>query len=143
MLVQVRLGVFMILSGSIVKIVDNTGAKVAKCIKVLTKNNKASTGDFIIVSLKKVRPRYVPKGQKKEQVKKGEIRIVFVTQSNDFIYRSDGTVVKIFNNQGILVGTKNIINKALGTSFNKPLPYEVKEKAKKWDEVIKMSPQLL
>lgn len=142
MLVQVRLEVFMIVSGSIVRIVDNTGAKVCKCIKVLTRNNKASTGDFIIVSLRKVIQRYAHKGQKKEQFKKGEIRIVFVTQSNDFIFRSDGAVVRIFNNQGILVGTKNIINKALGSSFNKALPYEVKVKAEKWKDVIDMSPHL-
>ncbi len=132
----------MIISGSIVKIVDNTGAKICKCIKVLTQNNKASTGDFIIVSLRKVIQRYVPKGQKKEQVKKGEIRIVFVTQSNDFIHRSDGSVLKIFNNQGILVTTKNIINKAVGSSLNKPLPYEVLVKAKKWNDVTKISPHI-
>ena len=132
----------MIIPGSIVQIVDNTGARICKCIKALTKNNKASTGDFIIVSLRKVRQRYAHKGQKKEQVKKGEIKIVFVTQSNDFIFRSDGTVLKIFNNHGILVTTKNIINKALGSSFNKALPHEVKVKAKKWEDVIKISPHL-
>jgi ribosomal protein L14 len=142
MLVQVRLEVFMITSGTIVEIVDNTGVKISRCIKALTKNNKACTGDLIIASLRKVKPRYAHKGQKKEQFKKGDIQIIFITQSNDYIFRATGEVVRTFKNQGILVGRKNIVNRALGTSYEKAIPYEVLVKAEKWKEVTKIAREI-
>jgi large subunit ribosomal protein L14 len=47
----------MIQSGSLVKVVDNSGAKTAKCIKVLGgyKKRVAKTGDLIVVAIQTLR----------------------------------------------------------------------------------------
>jgi large subunit ribosomal protein L14 len=47
----------MIQLGSILKVVDNSGAKTAKCIKVLGgyKKRVAKTGDLVVVSIQKLR----------------------------------------------------------------------------------------
>lgn len=116
----------MLVTESFVKIVDNSGAKKAKCLKVLNQSLKAKAGDLAIVSLRKVQPRVVHKGEKKEQIKKGEIRIVLILQTNDFIYRKDGTILKLFNNYAILITIKNKVYKILGTRYKKPLPKEIK-----------------
>jgi ribosomal protein L14 len=130
----------MLIVGSRLKIVDNTGAKISQCIKILNQSSKAKAGDLVIVSLKEVRPRYVHKGQKKEQIKKGEIRIVKVLQTKSVIYRRDGTILKLFNNFGILVARKNKVNKALGSRYIKALPKEIK--SEDWVNVLNMSPLL-
>jgi ribosomal protein L14 len=43
----------MIIVGTKLNIVDNSGGKIAKCIKIKSKKNKASIGNIILVSLKK------------------------------------------------------------------------------------------
>lgn len=47
----------MIRTGSLLKVIDNSGAKTAKCIKVLGgyKKKSAKIGDVIIVSIQKLR----------------------------------------------------------------------------------------
>ena len=44
----------MLQKGSIVKVSDNSGARWASCIKVLSKSQIGVTGDFILVTLKKI-----------------------------------------------------------------------------------------
>lgn len=47
----------MIQSGSLLKVIDNSGAKTAKCLRVLGGYNKKSAkiGDVIVVSIQKLR----------------------------------------------------------------------------------------
>ena len=46
----------MIQLNSNLSIIDNSGAKIARCIKVLGKNSEASIGDVIVVSIRKATP---------------------------------------------------------------------------------------
>jgi len=127
----------MLIPGSLIKIVDNTGAQVARCIKVLNSSPKTKVGDLVIVSLRKVKPRYVHKGQKKEQFKKGEIRLVLLINIAGIIHRKDGTRLRIFKNYGLLVNTKG---KILGTRVKKPVPKEIR--SQKWIKVINIAPTI-
>ena len=60
----------MIQTGTILQISDNSGAKFAECIKVLGKSAKshATIGDFIVVSIKKLRKKGNIKVKKKKSV---------------------------------------------------------------------------
>jgi large subunit ribosomal protein L14 len=61
----------MIQQETILKVIDNSGAKTVKCIKVLGgfKKKYAKLGDIIVVSIQQLRS----KAKKTSKVKKGEV----------------------------------------------------------------------
>ncbi len=125
----------MIIPRSLIRVVDNCGAKIVRCIKVLTKSKRPKLGDLAIVSLKKVKPRFVHKGKKAERVKKGEIRLALLIYIKNLKKRKDGTAFKLNKNYAILVNKKG---KALGSRYNKPLPRELR--SEKWIKVVSIAP---
>lgn len=127
----------MIIPRSLIRIVDNTGAKLCRCIRVLSQSPKTKVGDLAIVSLQKVKQRYVHKGQKKEQIKKGEIRLALIIHTALAICRKDGTKLKLSQNYGLLVTTKG---KTLGSRFKKPVPKEIR--CQKWLKLVSIAPSL-
>lgn len=139
MLVQVRLEVKkkMIIPRSLIYIVDNTGAKVCRCIRVLSQSPKTKIGDLAVVSVQKVKPRKVHKDKKKEQLKKGEIKLALIIHTKCVHPRKDGTILKMSNNYGLLVSPKG---KALGSRYNTPLPRELR--TEKWLKIVSIAPAL-
>jgi large subunit ribosomal protein L14 len=125
----------MLIPGSLIDIVDNTGVKIVRCIKILNSSPKTKIGDLVIVSLRKVKLRYSHKGQKKEQFKQGEIRLVLLISLIGTIYRKDGTRIKIIKNYGVIVNTKG---KILGSRFQKAIPKEIR--SQKWIKLLSMTP---
>jgi len=128
----------MIQPRSLIKIVDNSGAKVCRVIKVLSSTPKTKLGDLAVVSLQKVKPRKIHKGKKGERVKKGEIRLALLVRLRSLLDRKDGTSLKINENYGILVNSKG---KALGSRYTLPLPRELR--TQKWIKVVSMAPFFL
>jgi large subunit ribosomal protein L14 len=103
----------MIQTQTILKIVDNSGAKTAKCIKILQGFQKKTSklGDIVIVSVQKLRN----KSKKTSKVKKGEIykaliiRTKLSTKTKNAItlkFRENAAV--LLNKQGNPVGTRII-----------------------------------
>lgn len=127
----------MIIPRSLIRIVDNTGAKVCRCIRVLSQSPKTKIGDLAVVSLQKVKPRKVHKGKKKEQLKKGEIKLALIIHTKRIFSRKDGIALKISNNYGLLVTPKG---KALGSRYNIPLPRELR--TQKWLKLVSIAPSL-
>jgi large subunit ribosomal protein L14 len=127
----------MIISRSLIRIVDNSGGKIGRCIKVLNKSPKTKVGDLAVVSLKKVRPRKVHKGKKKEQLKKGIIKLALIISIKRNLHRKGGLKLKIFQTYGLLVSPKG---NALGSRFNTALPKELR--LEKWLKLIIKSPRL-
>jgi len=66
----------MIQTRTMLKVADNSGAKIAQCIRILggTKRRYASLGDIIVVAIKSAEPR---KAVKKHQV----VRAVLIRQT--------------------------------------------------------------
>ena len=66
----------MIQSGTLLHVIDNSGAAQVKCLKVLNgyKRRYASIGDFVLVSVKNLRE----KRKQFSRVKKGEIYKAFI-----------------------------------------------------------------
>jgi len=90
-----------------VDIADNTGAKVAMCIKVLRgssskgkfKRRIAGIGDIIICAVKKS----IPAGE----VKQGEIIRCVVVRTKQVTRRPDGSYVRFDRNAAVVIDKEN------------------------------------
>lgn len=127
----------MIMPRTLLRIVDNSGAKVCRVIRVLSQSKTTKLGDLAVVSLKKVKPKVIHKGKKGEILKKGEIRLALIIITKRLHSRNDGTKLKISGNYGLLVTPKG---KALGTRYKIPVPRELR--TEKWVKLISMAPAL-
>jgi large subunit ribosomal protein L14 len=82
-------------------VVDNTGAKVAMCIKVLggSKKRYAKLGDIIVVSIKKA----IPSGE----VKAGTVQRGVIVRTKSDVKREDGSYVRFDRNAMVLLDADN------------------------------------
>ena len=109
----------MIQPRTMLKVVDNTGAKIIQCFRVLggTRRRYAQIGDIIVAAVKKAEPR--------RQVKKHDIvRAVIVRQRKAF-RRKDGTYLRFDDNAAVILETKK---EPKGGRISGPIPYEIREK---------------
>ena len=109
----------MIQPQTILKVADNTGAKIVQCFKVLggSKRRYARLGDVIVAAVKKAEPR--------RQVKTHEIvKAVIVRQRSPF-RRKDGSYIRFSENACVIINDSKLPkgNRILG-----PIPRELKEK---------------
>jgi len=109
--------------GSNLCIVDNSGAKIAKCLKNLKKINKqrVSVGDLILVVLKKFKNR--------KKIAKRIIYIGLVVGIKYWLSRNDGTLIRFFKNC-VLIFNKQF--KFLGSRVYSIILKEVKIKVLKY-----------
>jgi large subunit ribosomal protein L14 len=93
----------MIFSKSILKVIDNTGVKYVKCIKVIQsksiggKKKYGSIGDILLISVKITKPV--------EKIKKGEMFKAILVRLNKKIIRKYG-FLRFFENSVVLVNKK-------------------------------------
>lgn len=87
----------MIQMQSLMDVADNTGAKIAYCIKVLggTRRRYAGLGDVVVVSIKKA----IPGGT----VKAGDVARGVIVRTRKAARRSDGSYVKFDSNAIVLI----------------------------------------
>ena len=118
----------MIQQETILQVVDNSGAKTVKCIKVLGgyKKKYGKISDILVISIRDLRN----KSKITAKVKKGEIYKALVLRTKKKITRKDGTVLfynkKTRNNNAVI-----LINKKKGpvaTRLIEPIPRELKKK---------------
>ena len=87
----------MVQTRSMLKVADNSGAKLLQVIKVLggSKRRYASIGDLIVASVKTAEPRKLVK-------KKDVVKAVMVRQRAPF-RRKDGSYIRFDDNAAVLV----------------------------------------
>jgi large subunit ribosomal protein L14 len=88
----------MIQEGTWLKVADNTGAKLVKCIRVLPGGNRrryAKIGDIIVVAVKEAEPGGMVK---KKQMVKG----VIVRQKKE-LSRPDGSYIRFDDNAVVIL----------------------------------------
>jgi large subunit ribosomal protein L14 len=87
----------MIMEQTMLDVADNSGAKMAKCIKVLGGSRRvyASVGDIIVVAVKKSIPNGV--------VKKGDVAKGVIVRTKQNIRRDDGSYLKFDRNAIVIV----------------------------------------
>jgi len=109
----------MIQTETLLKIADNSGGKIIKCIRVLggTRRRYASLGDVIVAAVKVAEPR---KAVKKHDV----VKAVIVRQKKEF-RRKDGSYIRFDENAAVILESGK--NPKGGRIFG-PIARELKEK---------------
>jgi large subunit ribosomal protein L14 len=98
------------------KIIDNSGGQIGKCIKIITSSKKkANVGDLILVVIKK--------SKKKARIKKKKIYLGLIVRTKQMIFRFDGTKLKFYENNLILL---NRDKELLFTTIKGPLTKELR-----------------
>ncbi|MEK7543187.1 MAG: 50S ribosomal protein L14 [Patescibacteria group bacterium] len=108
----------MIQERSILKVADNSGAKIVRCFRVLGGGRKryARIGDIIVASVQTAEPR--------KQVKKKDIVRALVVRHRAPLRRSNGSYIKFDDNAVVLIDK----GEPRGTRIFGPIPREIKEK---------------
>lgn len=109
----------MIQERSILKVADNSGAKIVRCFRILGGTGKryARVGDVIVSSVQIAEPR--------KAIKKKDIVKCVVVRQRQAMRRPDGSYVRFDDNAVALIDEKG---EPKGTRVFGPIPREVKEK---------------
>lgn len=91
----------MIQLHSMLDVADNTGAKIARCIRVLGSGNPVycSVGDVIVCSVRKAIPH--------SSVKKGDVVRGVVIRTRKAVRRDDGSYVRFDSNAMVIIDNDN------------------------------------
>jgi large subunit ribosomal protein L14 len=100
-------------------VADNSGAKLAQCIKILggSRRKVASIGDVIVVAIKKA----IPNGK----VGKGEVKRGVIIRTKTGFFRKDGTRISFDNNSVVLIDKSGT---PVGTRIFGPVARELRDK---------------
>ena len=122
----------MIQLRSMIEIADNSGAKLAQCIKVLggSRRRYARIGDVVVVTIKQASPRGAVKAH---SVEKG-----VVVRTKKETKRKDGTYIR-FDENAIVIINKD--NEPKGTRIFGPVGRELREKG--YQKIISLAPEVL
>jgi len=107
----------MIQPRSIVKISDNSGAKIGRIFKVLggTKKRYAEIGEIVVLSVQKAEPR--------KNVKKKDVLHALVVRQRKPFRRKDGSYIR-FDENAVVILEKGKKEPLAGRVFG-PIPREV------------------
>lgn len=122
----------MIQERTILKVADNSGAKIVRCFRILggTRRRYGRVGDVVVASVQVAEPR--------KAVKKKDIVRVLIVRQRSPLRRKDGSYVRFDENAVVLVDAKlePIATRVLG-----PLPRELK--AKGFDKLMTMAEEIV
>lgn len=122
----------MIQERSILKIADNSGAKIVRCFRILggTRRRYAKIGDIVVASVQSAEPR-------KPIKKKDIVKVVIVRQKAPF-RRKDGSYVRFDENAAVVIDNKKepIASRVFG-----PMPKELK--ARGFEKLMTMAEEIV
>ena len=112
-------------------VADNTGAKVARCFRVLGQHKEfAHIGDVIKVAIREGTPTGA--------VKKGQVCLAVVVRTTHPIRRADGSSVSFDQNACVIVDVK--LN-PVGTRIFGPVARELRDR--NYMKIISLAPEVL
>ncbi len=122
----------MVQMQTVLDVVDNSGAKKIRCIKVLggSKRKYARLGDLIVASVKEA----TPGGNVK---KKDVVRAVIVRTAKEQ-RRPDGSYIKFDRNAAVILTPQN---EPIGTRIFGPVARELRDKA--FMRIVSLAPEVL
>jgi len=117
---------------STLNVVDNSGARKVKCIRVPEDSMKkyANIGDVIVATVKEATPGGT--------VKKGEIVRTVIVRTKSGIRRKDGSLIKFDENACVLINNEK---DPRGTRIFGPVTRELREK--NYMKIISLAPEVL
>jgi large subunit ribosomal protein L14 len=123
----------MIQPETVVKVADNTGAKVAKVFKILggSKRRYARLGDVVVLSVRSAEPR--------KQVKKKEVLQAVVVRQRAPFRRKDGSYIR-FDENAVVILEKGKKEPRAGRIFG-PIPREIAERG--YQKIISLAPEVV
>ena len=122
----------MIQEETLLKVADNTGAKVLKTIRILggSRRKYGNIGDVVVASVRKAQPGGT--------VKKGEVVKAVIVRSAKGVRRSDGSYVRFDDNAAVLIKEdKN----PRGTRIFGPVARELRDKD--YMKILSLAPEVI
>ncbi len=122
----------MIQQQTLLKVADNSGAKVIMCIRVVggSRRRYGNIGDTIVASVKSATPGGV--------VKKGDVIKAVIVRSRKGVHREDGTYIKFDENAAVIIkDDKN----PKGTRIFGPVARELRDKD--FQKILSLAPEVL
>ncbi len=122
----------MIQERSILKVADNSGARVVRCFRILgaTRRRYARIGDIVVASVQSAEPR--------KSVKKKDIVKVVVVRQAAPTRRADGSYIRFDENAVVLIDAKK---EPVATRVFGPMPKELK--ARGFEKIVTMAEEIV
>jgi len=123
----------MVQPQTLLKVADNSGAKVLMCFQILggSKHRYAQIGDVVVGAVKKAEPRKMVK-------KHDKVRAVIIRQKKA-LKRADGSYIRFDDNACVILDAKTKEPKG-GRIFG-PVAKELKEKG--FDKIAALAEELI
>lgn len=123
----------MIQPQTIVKIADNTGAKIGRVFKIPggSKKRYAEIGDVVILSVQVAEPR--------KAVKKKEVLQAVVVRQKKPLRRKDGSYIR-FDENAVVILEKDKKEPRAGRVFG-PIPREIGERG--YQKIVSLAPEVV
>ena len=122
----------MIQEETLLTIADNSGAKTAKCIRVLggTGRRYAQVGDIVVLAVKSA----IPQGT----IKKGQVVKGVIVRTRKEQRRKDGSYIRFGDNAAVIL---NAEKEPVGTRIFGPVARELRER--KFMRILSLAPEVL
>lgn len=123
----------MVQHRTMLQVADNSGAKLAQCIRVLGgyKKRYAQIGDIITVVIKVAQPH--------AQVKKSQVHHAVVVRQRKEIRRKDGSYIRFDENAIVLIDKKS--KEPKGTRIFGPVARELR--ANGFTKILSLAPEVV
>jgi len=123
----------MIQLRTMLKVADNTGAKMVQCIQVIGGSTRkyGELGDIVVVAVKKAEPRKI--------VKTHEVTRAVIVRQREAYRRKDGSYIR-FDENAVVILDAQTKNPKGGRIFG-PIPRELKEKG--FDGIIALASEVI
>ncbi|KAF4313774.1 mitochondrial 54s ribosomal protein 38 34 [Botryosphaeria dothidea] len=133
----------MIQLKTLVNCIDNSGAAIVECVKVLRSKRPAKIGDRIVVVVQKQRSFGPESGgsvsvSAANKVRRGDIRHAVVVRTAKKLQRPDGSVVKFDDNACVLI---NKAGEPIGSRLNGVVGQELRKT--QWSKILSLAPMHL
>ncbi|KAJ2960037.1 hypothetical protein NQZ79_g4585 [Umbelopsis isabellina] len=122
-------------------VIDNSGAIIAECIKVMSGGRYARLGDEVVCVVKRARPinpSLIGTQAATLKVKKGDVRHAVVVRTKKEVGRPDGRYVRFDDNACVLLNQKK---EPLGTRVLGVVAAELRQK--KWMKLVSLAPRVV
>jgi large subunit ribosomal protein L14 len=112
-------------------VADNTGARRARCFRVLGQRKQyAHVGDIIKVAVKEAQPGGT--------IKKGQVCSALIVRTKHPIRRADGSTLRFDNNAVVMIDANN---NPIGSRIFGPVARELRDK--NFMKVVSLAPEVL
>ncbi|ODV86058.1 hypothetical protein CANARDRAFT_7419 [[Candida] arabinofermentans NRRL YB-2248] len=132
----------MIYLKTMLRVIDNSGAQLVECIKVLRKKptNFAKVGDKIVCVVQEASPiiSNLTGSGSSNRVKRGDICRAVVVRTKSHVQRDDGSVVRFDDNACVLINQKD---EPIGTRVSGVVARELRKK--NFNKIVSLAPRVI